>query len=61
MDVLAFQDISPQQPCQCTVEGEAEGAVVDSQRHAVDRCPEGAVGDGQAVGVVDGLPGLDDA
>jgi hypothetical protein len=55
---LVLEDISPQQPSQRRTESDAESAVVDANDHAVDRCPESAVRDGDAVHDVDVLPRL---
>lgn len=60
-DVLAGEDVFPQQTCQGGRERSAEGAVVEPDGHAVHGGPEGAVGNGDPVARVDDLPGLDDA
>lgn len=60
-DMLPSQDVAPEQTGQGSAKGSAESAVVDADSHAVDGCPEGALGDGDTVLAVDFLPGLDDA
>lgn len=40
MDVLALQDVVPEQTGQGGAESSAEGAVVDADRHAVHSGPE---------------------
>ena len=60
VDVLARENVPPQQARQGGAEGGAEGAVVDAQGHAVHGAPEGAVGDDGALVRVDHLPRLDD-
>jgi len=59
--MLPSQDIPPQQTRERRAESSREGAVIYTESHAVDGTPEGAVRDGQAVAVVNCLPGLDDA
>ena len=59
--MLLVQDVSPKQARKRSAESSAESAVVDANGHAVDRGPEGAVADGNAIVGVDLLPGLDDA
>jgi hypothetical protein len=59
--MLFIQNISPEQTRERSAESRAESAVIDADRHAVHRRPEGTVTDGDAVVGVDLLPGLDDA
>jgi hypothetical protein len=61
MNVNMFprQDISPQDSGEGGREGGAEGTVVETQCHAVDGGPEGAIGDGRAIEDVYRLPSLD--
>lgn len=59
--MLSLQDISPQQAGQRRTKRGAERTVVDAERHAVHRCPEGAFADGDPILAVDFLPCLDDA
>ena len=61
MNVLPGEDIPPQEPCQRCAEGCAKRAVIDTQRHAVDGCPEGPVRDRNTIEVMDLLPGLNNA
>lgn len=58
-DVLAEQDVAPQEPGQRGAEGRAEGPVVDPQRHAVHRAPERPVADRHVAAVPDRRPRLD--
>lgn len=58
-DVLAEQDVAPQQAGQGGAEGRAEGPVVDPQRHAVHRAPERPVADRHVPAVPDRRPRLD--
>lgn len=60
VDIFPRQDVTPQDPSQRDAEGRAADAIVDTQCHAVDRGPEGAVCDGDVVEVVDFLPCLND-
>lgn len=61
MNILLPKNIAPQHACKRGTEGNAEGAVVDGESKAVDRSPEGAVGDGSTFEDMDVLPRLDDA
>ena len=62
VDVLAPQDIPPQESGQRGAEGGAEGPVVDTESHAVDGGPKGSVGDRRHSGLlVDEDPGLQDS
>ena len=61
MNVLAGENVTPQETSERGTKSGAEGAVVDTQCHAVHGGPEGAVRDGDAAVVVDLLPSLNDA
>jgi hypothetical protein len=59
-DVLASEDVAPEEAGERGAERSAESAVVDAQGHAVYSGPECALGDWRVVFAVDLFPGLDD-
>jgi hypothetical protein len=49
LNMLPGQDVPPQEARQGCTESGAEGAIIDTQRHAVDGGPPSTVTDGAAV------------
>lgn len=56
MDVLPGKNVSPEKTSQRCAERRAERTVVDSQRHAVDGCPECSFGDDEPIISADRFP-----
>lgn len=60
-NVFSRQNVPPQHAGERGTEGGTEGAIVDTESHAVDGRPEHALRNGVAVARVDFDPGLEDA
>lgn len=59
--MFSRQNVPPQHAGERGTEGGTEGAIVDTESHAVDGRPEHALRNGVAVARVDFDPGLEDA